>query len=159
MKGSALRWPLSVMVLAWDNAMKNDNSRFSFEIPGYFRSAFYAVRSPSDFPKGLEAWVTDHKSGERFQLSDEEDHMMMVLGENLADIRKTHNRAMPLFSANAHWYSSVWTRERRGVVVDHVLTAIVNKRKGDTSEWERLKAMDGDQWIEWLMTELGREKQ
>ena len=116
---------------------------------GFFRSVFYAVRSPSDFPKGLEAWVTDHESGERFQLSDDEDHMMMVLGENLGDVREKHG---------THMFSNVWTGEQQDVVRDHVLTTIINKRKGDTSEWERLKAMTEDQWYAWLEDQLVREK-
>jgi hypothetical protein len=56
-------------------------------------------------------------------------------------------------------FSNIWTNEQQDVVLDHVLTAIVNKRTGDTSEWERFKAMTEDQWYEWLETLLVREKQ
>ena len=128
--------------------MKNENSRFSFETLGFFRSVFYVVRYRTDWNKRILAWVTDHEHGERFQLSEDEDHMMMVLGENLMDVREKHG---------THMFSNVWTNEQQDVVRDHVLTAIVNKRKGDTSEWERLKAMTEDQWYEWLEDQLVRE--
>ena len=129
--------------------MKNDSSRFSYEIVGFFRSVFYRIRYPSDWPKRVSAWVTDHERSERFQLSEEEDHLMMVLGENLGEIRQKHGGTR---------YSSVWTQEKNDAVVDHVLIAIVNKRKGDTSEWERLKAMTEYRWYEWLEDQLVREK-
>jgi hypothetical protein len=121
-------------------------------MPGLFRSAFNLIFY-SDGGARNRWWVTDRERGERFKLSKDEDHMMMVLGENLLELREKH-----VASLSKRFSYQPWTTEQQDIARDHVLRAIVKRRDGDTSEWERLKAMTSDQWHEWLEGMLDTER-
>ena len=118
-------------------------SRFSYEAPGLLRQAWLSVFS--DWRQRVLPWITDHERGERFQLSEDEELMMQVLGDNfdtVADLTK-----VPFWKLN-----KFWTPRRIDLAKDRVLAAISDRRHGDPKEWNRFKAMTPDEWTDWLRT-------
>lgn len=116
-------------------------SRFSYEAPGLLRSAWYAAFN--DWEEKIRPWVTDHERGECFQLTEDEELMMKALSENmdaLADQQKVSFWKLHAF----------WTKRRIDLAKDAVLAAISDRHHGSTKEWDRLKAMTPDEWIDWL---------
>ena len=69
--------------------------------------------------------------------------MMNVLGENMDTIAR---------EAKIGWWrlNRFWAVERIDLAKDRVLAAISDHRYGDSSEWNRFKAMEPDEWLNWL---------
>ena len=70
---------------------------------------------------------------------------MNVLAENMdavADLRK-----VPFWKLH-----KFWPPRSIDIAKDTVLAAISDRRHGNTKEWDRLKAMTPDEWIDWLAT-------
>ncbi len=121
--------------------MPGHASRFSYEAPGLLRFAWYAIFR--DWEERVRAWVTDHKRGERFQLSEDEELMMAVLADNM-------DAAADLANVSFWKLNRFWTPEKIDLVRDRVLAAISNQRHGDPKEWDRFKAMTPEEWIDWV---------
>ena len=102
----------------------------------------------TDWRETSRAWITDHERGEQFQLSEDEDEMMIVLTEYM-DLAA----GSPSFKSSlSDWLagSEVWTPVKIDEAKDHVLAAISNRRHGDETGWQSFADMTADEWIAWL---------
>jgi hypothetical protein len=105
--------------------------------------AFHIVVHRSDWRSRLRAHITDHHSGERFQLAQDEELMLEVLWENMDRVFRQAN--ISFWKANRFW-----TPARIDFARDHVLAAIIDRRHADPRAWNGLRAWRADDWCNWL---------
>jgi hypothetical protein len=113
--------------------------RFSVDVPGGLRVAWYLLRFGKAWREHCPTWVTDHERGERFALSDEESLLLDSLLENMHAV--IDEARVPLMRSN-----KFWTPQRIAGAKDRVLAAIRDNRHGDATEWDSLRAMTSADW-------------
>jgi hypothetical protein len=110
-------------------------SRFEFEAPGLLQKAALTIKAPHRWRSEVRPWVFDKKSGVRFQLAKDE-----------------HLALKPLTSRIRNGSTSLAV----AVAFDEAADAIMNRRRGYCSEWNRLAQRTPPDWDRWLSGGLRR---
>jgi hypothetical protein len=106
--------------------------RFKYEAPGALRKAALTLFSPHNWRSKTRPWIFDNDSGVSFQLAVDED---AVLGRLTS--RMTQDERAPDVGALEPAF-------------DHVVQAIMKKRRGYVSDWHRLTRWTPREWDNWL---------
>lgn len=114
--------------------------RFKYETPGAFRKALLTVSAPHRWRAKTRPWIFDNNSGVRFQLDLEEDAVMGHLTSRLPKEARSPDPST------------------LGPAFDHVVMAIMERRRGYVSDWHRLKRWTPGEWESWLGS-LARDAQ
>jgi hypothetical protein len=120
-------------------------SRFSVDVPGAFRIAWYRLRFGKAWREHCVTWVTDRLHNERFALSAEDNILLDVLLENMHPV--IDEASVPLHRSNKYW-----TRGRIHAAKDRVLAAISDHRHGNSLDLQYLRAITPSEWKAWLLT-------
>ena len=106
--------------------------RFKYETPGALRKAALTISSPHNWRSKTRPWIFDNDSGVSFQLAIDEDAVLGRLTSRMAKDTHTPNPTTmdPAF--------------------DHVVQAIMEKRRGYVSDWHRLASWTPGEWDSWL---------
>lgn len=115
-------------------------SRFTYNTLGWFRAILIliATRDWARFTERALPRITDHYLGESYQLDADEDTMLLVLAENVRQL-KSH----PVARLD-------WTDEKTFEFRDLVLQAISDRRHGDPRRWDYLALLTPDEWMAML---------
>lgn len=118
-------------------------SRFRIEAPNPVGAAWNILRHGDAFMQHSLTWVEDLERHERFALTEEEIAMLEFMTLNM-------DRVADAARIPPKRWKKFWTPERVATVKDRVLSAISERHKGDTADWDRLRAMSAAEWKAWL---------
>jgi hypothetical protein len=106
--------------------------RFRYEAPGALRKAALRLFSPHNWRSKTRPWIFDNDSGVSFQLAVDEDAVLGPLASRMTQDERAADAAAlePAF--------------------DHVVQAIMQKRRGYVSDWHRLTRWTPREWDSWL---------
>jgi hypothetical protein len=110
-------------------------SRFECQAPSFLKKAVLIVKAPHRWRSEVRPWVFDKKSGVRFQLSPDEHAALRPLTSRM----KNGSTSLPV-----------------AVAFDYAADAIMNRRRGYCSEWNRLAERTPADWDRWLSGGLRR---
>jgi hypothetical protein len=100
-------------------------SRYEYEAPSLLQTATLTLKAPLHWRTHRRPWVFDKKSGVRFQLARDEEAALQPL------TRRITNGSTPIPIA---------------VAFDHAASALLDRRLGYSSEWDRLARRTPADW-------------
>jgi uncharacterized protein YijF (DUF1287 family) len=118
-------------------------SRFSYKPCGTLRMLWLALIYPDSWRERSCDRVIDHERGVRFQLTPEEQTLMIAISERMHEMRIM--AGVPARQAGAFL---TWPRVQ--AVRERAFVAVSDRRRGDDREWRRLVGMEADELAEWI---------
>ena len=114
------------------------STRFDGQIPGTIRMLWLMMRHRNDWEQRCRAIIKDTHSGQRFQVTEEENAIMDMAMEatqetptrEIASSGRQLNRALELMS-------------------DELFLAMYERRHGNEAAWSRFADMSPDDWRVW----------
>jgi len=123
--------------------MSNQDSRFSHKPCGTMRILWLALIYPQSWRERSCDEVIDHERGVGFQLTQEEQYLMIELSKLMEEMRL--NAGVSIWGASQFFK---WPRVR--AVRDRAYAAFSARRHGNDSEWRRLAEMERGELAEWI---------
>ncbi len=118
-------------------------SRFSYKPCGLLRTLWLMLSHPDSWREQSCDRVIDHDRGVLFQLTPEEQTLMIAISERLHEMRII--AGVPAWKAGEFL---TWPRVK--AVRDLAFMAISDKRAGDDRKWRPLIAMEADELSDWI---------